>query len=191
MRFTFITILCVYAALSGTAQAFFFDDDTQSEQTASAGASFEPVFSSSGVPSAAVEKAILSAKKSIRISARKFTSKPVAEAIVKALRAGIDIEIVLDSQTNQNIDSAGPFLMKMNFTPHITKGENSIYEGYIVIDEKDIVLGNFAALPDEVEEKKNADSVLVIHNAPELAQKYLTNWQTLWEDSEAMKKPMD
>ncbi len=170
------------------AGAAWWGDDAPPPSTCGAGVTFETAFSTSDKVAPLVIKAIASAKKSIRISVRSFISKPVSEALVQAGRAGRDVKIIVDRKSNQNGYSNVSFLQIMGYNPHAAKIDESLHAAYIVIDDTDIVLGNIASLQDVDEEKKNPVSVLVIHNAPELAKKYLANWQAMWDVSEEMKK---
>jgi phosphatidylserine/phosphatidylglycerophosphate/cardiolipin synthase-like enzyme len=174
------------------AGASFLEEDAAPAPVDAAGATFETAFSPAGTLSPLVVKEIASARKSIRVAARQFTSKPVSEALYKVAHSGgMDVKILLSRKSNQNPYSAAQFLITMGFPPHATGDEDSLYADYIVIDDRDVVLGNIAGFADEDEEKKNVASVLVIHNTPVLAKQYLTQWQTLWNASTEMKKEKD
>ena len=169
------------------ADAALFGDDS-SPCISAAGTTYETAFSNSVSMAPLVIQEIASAKKSIRVSARHFNSKAVSIALVQATRAGKDLKIVLDEKLNNNDYSSAAFLRSMSMPPHVLKNHDNMYLDYMVIDENDIVLGNIAGLNDAEAEKKNPSSVLVIHNAPELAKQYLTNWKAMWDSSEEMKR---
>jgi len=174
-------------ALPVTAAASLFEDSATPCVNAT-GTTYEAAFSPGGEVSPLIVKTIATAQKSIRVAGHDFTSKPVSEALVQAARAGRDLKVVLDKKTNgHNGYSNATFLRTMSYPPHLMK-QGSVYLNYIVIDEKDIIVGNIAGLPDADEEKKNAVGVLIIHNAPELAKRYLANWQKLWDASEEIER---
>jgi phosphatidylserine/phosphatidylglycerophosphate/cardiolipin synthase-like enzyme len=189
MRYPVFFAFCFCVVLPVAAGASFFDDDTANPCIAAGGATLEPEFSTSSSPlSAGIIREIASAKKSIRIAAREFTSKPVSDAIAKAVHAGVDVKIVLNKKSARSIYSAAHFLMVLSYTPHVTKGDDTLFADYIVIDDRDVILGNIAGFIDEEEEKKNFGQVLVIHNAPDVAKRYASHWQALWDASEEMPK---
>lgn len=185
-RFMVGVFLC--AAFPISAGAGFFDDDMSQQNCISQqGAAFETGFSEQGNLTAHVVKAIGSAKKSIRVSARDFVSKPVAEALVKAARSKVDVKVMLDGKTNQGVLSAGQLLLAMDVIPRLTRQGRSLHASYIVIDDRDVVLGDIASFTDETEEKQNTGNVLVVHGVSDLARKYLTQWQSLWGASDELK----
>jgi phosphatidylserine/phosphatidylglycerophosphate/cardiolipin synthase-like enzyme len=57
-----------------------------------------------------------------------------------------------------------------------------MHNKYIVIDGRTIQTGSFNYTANA--EKRNAENVMVIRNNPALAEKYLKNWQALWDESE-------
>lgn len=188
MKSTLLLAAC-FMLLPFMASASFFDDESAPDCVTATGATFEPTFSSATVAvSPAIVKAIASAKKSIRVAAHDFISKPVSEAIVKAARSQIDVKVILDRSTSSNPASAAQFLATMSMPPNVTKTNSALYTDYIVIDEKDVVLGNSLQAADIEEEKKNSYNVLIIRNSPDLAKHYLGQWQMLWKNSEILPK---
>jgi phosphatidylserine/phosphatidylglycerophosphate/cardiolipin synthase-like enzyme len=181
-------LFAVLLTLPVTAGASFFSEDAPPPPMSAAGATFETAFSPAGAVSPAVVKALAGAGKSIRVSAREFTSKPVSEALVKAARAGRDVKVVLSRKNNLSPLSAAQFLLTMSYPPHLTISDDSLYTDYIVIDERDVILGDIAGFTDEEEEKKHAANVIIIRNAPELAKQYLAHWQRLWTASSEMQR---
>jgi phosphatidylserine/phosphatidylglycerophosphate/cardiolipin synthase-like enzyme len=190
MKTPFVAFV-VLTLLPAFAYAGLFEDAPANPTISANGATFEVAFSSPGALSPAIVAELASARKSIRVAARDFTSKPVSDALVTAAHAKVDLKVVLNRKTNGSIYSASQFLFAMNLIPHLTKSEDALHAEYIVIDGRDIVLGNIAGFADEEEEEQNAASVIIIRNAPELAKCYLAHWQALWNASEEMKKPKD
>jgi phosphatidylserine/phosphatidylglycerophosphate/cardiolipin synthase-like enzyme len=187
-----IFFLCgLLAAMPVAAFAGFFGDDAPVPAIAAPGVSFETAFSPAGALSPLVVKELSSAKKSVRVAARDFMSKPVSESLFHLTRAGMDVKVVLNRKTNSTGYSAAQFLFTMSCPPHLTRAADALHADYIVVDERDIILGNIAGFNDEEDEKKNMASVLVIHDAPDLAKQYLAHWQTLWDASDEMKKEKD
>lgn len=179
-------LICLSLLLPLQARASFFDDDTPPPCSAASGATLEPVFSAHGGFSAAIVRAIGQAKKSLRIAALNFNSKTVAEAVIKAQRSGVDVRIVFAKRDAANVYSAADLFRAMSMNPHITNRDDTLFSDYIVIDDRDVVLGNVAVFADEEEEQKKSASALIVHNAPDLAKRYLADWQALWDASRVM-----
>lgn len=169
------------------AQAGFFGDEPPAPLCAN-GATFDAYFSPTDNVAQHVAAAIASAQKTIRVAAYQFTSKPVSEALMRAMRAGKDVKIVLDKKNNKSGYSAAQFLLLMGQPPHLMKSDDDMREAYIIIDDKDVITGNISGTDDADDERKSPVGVLIIHNAPELAKRYQSNWQMLWDASEEMKK---
>lgn len=183
-----LSLCLVLAVLPFSASASFLSEDAPPANISGAGSSFETAFSPPVALSPTVVKAIDSATKSVRVSARAFNSKAVSEALFRAYRNNKDVKVVLSRKSNSGVYSASQFLLTMSMEPHVTRSDDGLYADYIVIDEKDVVEGNIAGFTDEEDEKKNAGEVLIIHDAPELAKRYLAHWQTQWDASDAMKQ---
>lgn len=157
------------------------------EEINASGSRFETAFTPEQAISPLIVKAVKAAQKSVLVAAHRFVSKEVSVALYETARQGRQVKILLDSRNNKDGYSEAGFLIAMSQHPHATKNVDNQYQDYIVIDDKDVIIGNIAAIAEEEDEKKNAASVLVIHNAPELAHHYVGNFQKLWLDSEEMK----
>lgn len=169
-----------------TTNASLFDSDCPTPPINASGASYETAFTPDDALADLVVKNISTAKSTIRVAAHKFVSKTVSIALISAERSGKDVQIILDKGKNDDGYSDAIFFINMSHPPHSLKDKGE-HEDYIVIDNKDLIFGNFSTLPEIDDEKKNAANVLVIHNVPELAKKYTDNWQKLWDNSEVMK----
>lgn len=169
------------------AQASFFDSDCPEPAISAGSASFDTAFTPDAHVSELVIKSINSAKTSIKVAAHRFVSKDISVALLNAARSGKDVQIILDKAKNEDGYSAATFFETMSHPPHSLKDYDNQYQDYILIDDKDLIIGNISSLPTVFDEKKNAASVLVIHNVPDLVKKYSESWQKMWENSEEMK----
>jgi phosphatidylserine/phosphatidylglycerophosphate/cardiolipin synthase-like enzyme len=182
LRFLSLLLLIPYAA-----NASFFDSDCPQPAVSGTGASFETAFTPDAHVSELVIKSIDSAKTSIKVAAHRFVSKDVSVALLNAMRANKDVKIILDKTKNDDGYSDANLFIRMSHSPHVLKHYDNQYQDYILIDDKDIIIGNISSLQTVDAEKKNAASVLVIHNVPDLVKKYSESWQKLWDDSEEME----
>lgn len=139
----------------------------------------EVAFSPKGGATELVALAISEAQKNIRIAAYYFTSKDINQAVLAAHKRGIDIKVVLDrSQAKQSYSSA-TFLANSGIPVRIDNTHPIMHDKYMVIDGKTIQLGSFNYT--DVAENRNAENVMVVRNKPEIAEKYLKDWQKLWD----------
>ena len=137
----------------------------------------EVAFSPNGGATELVVKTINNAKQSIKVAAYSFTSKPIAHALLSAKRRGVDVKVVMDEESNRKY-TAGTYLANQGVEVRIDGHETIHHNKFIVVDGKTVELGSFNY--SDAAEKKNAENVLVVHNNPQLAQKYETNWEVHW-----------
>ena len=61
-----------------------------------------------------------------------------------------------------------------------------LHHKFMIVDHKHVQTGSFNYSATAV--GKNAENVLVIWNAPELAAQYEHEWNRLWKEAEAIEK---
>ena len=146
-------------------------------------ASIEVAFSPAGGSTELVVKAIASAKQSIHVAAYSFTSRPIAKALADARRAGIDVAVVLDhEQIAKGSHSVVSTLVAANIPVRVDIVHTLQHDKYMVIDGKTVETGSFNYTA--AAEQHNAENVLVLWNAPQLATAYAENWKSLWNQAE-------
>ena len=102
-----------------------------------------------------------------------FTSAPIAKALVEARKRGVKIQVILDkSQRTQHYSSAD-FVAHAGIPIYIDAEHPIAHNKIIIIDGHVVVTGSFNFT--KAAEKKNAENLLVIHDAA-LAGKYTANW---------------
>lgn len=113
------------------------------------------------------------AKHDIRVQAYSFTSKSIAEALVKAKRRGVDVQVILDkSQVNYKY-SVYPQLAQASIPIFVDSKPAIAHNKIIMIDGVTTLTGSFNFT--QAEEKRNAENILVLHQ-PEVTTAYLNNW---------------
>ena len=142
----------------------------------------EAAFSPASGGTELVVKVIASARKSIRLSAYSFTSKPIAQALVEAHRRGVDVCVILDKSQRTERYSSATFLKNSGIPTRIDCRHAICHNKYIIVDEKTVETGSFNYT--NAAEKNNAENVLVTWNAPDLARVYLENWTHHWDHAE-------
>lgn len=123
-------------------------------------------------------KAINSARHSVYLAAYSFTSKPIAAALLAAHRRGIDVEVVLDKSNATAKYSGETFLIHAGIPVRIDREHAIMHNKYMVIDGHTVETGSFNFT--KAAAHTNAENVLVLWDAPALAQQYRADWDTHW-----------
>jgi len=129
-----------------------------------------------------VVKVINSAKKSVRLAAYSFTSKPIAEALVAAHKRGIDVQVVVDKSQKTEKYSSATFLANMSIPVRVDSMHAIMHNKFIVVDKQTVENGSFNYT--SAAEERNAENALVNWNNPKLAEIYTANWNEHWNHSE-------
>ncbi|KAB8312639.1 phospholipase D family protein [Erwinia endophytica] len=150
-------------------------------QPATATPSVQAGFSPEGSAMQLVLDTIGSAKKSIRMMGYSFTSPEVVKALVATHQRGVDVKIVLDEKGNRSKASQAAMNVVVNAgIPLRTNRQFAImHDKVIIVDDRTIEAGSFNYTRSAAH--RNSENVLIIRNMPELAQTYLTHWQSRWD----------
>lgn len=147
--------------------------------------SIEVTFSPKAGATEAIVRLIGEAKKSIRVAAYNFSSKDIAQALLEAHKRGIDVKVVLDKSNDTAKYSSATFLANVGIPTRINYRYAIMHNKFMVVDGITVETGSFNYT--KAAEEKNAENVLILWNYPKVAQKYLTRWQKLWEESKEHK----
>ena len=141
-------------------------------------------FSPHGESLELVLSCIKSAEHSILVAAYSFTSKPVALALADARQRGVAVRVVADKKSNNSRYTAVTYLANHS-VPVRLNGRYAIHHHkFMIIDGRHVQTGSFNYSAAAVD--KNAENVLVLRDAPELAAKYASEWQRLWDEAEPL-----
>lgn len=122
--------------------------------------------------------AIRAAQGTIRVAAYGFTSRPVAEALVAAHDRGVDVRVVLDMKANVR-QGAGPYVAAHGVPVRLNGHYAILHDKFMAIDGKTLEVGSFNYTASA--ENRNAENVLVLHDAEKLVADYTRQWQILWD----------
>lgn len=130
-----------------------------------------------------VVKTIGEARKSIRVAAYSFTSKPISVALLDASKHGIDVRVVVDKSQATARYTAATFLANQGVPVRVDYKYAIMHDKFIDVDGETLETGsfNFTAAA----ESKNAENVLVLHE-PAVTQRYGQEWERLWGESEPL-----
>jgi phosphatidylserine/phosphatidylglycerophosphate/cardiolipin synthase-like enzyme len=132
-------------------------------------------FSPYGGCTDAILSEINQAKTEILLQAYSFTSKPIAQALIRAHQRGVKISAVLDKSNQSRKYSAATFLNNMGIPVVIDDKHAIAHNKIMIIDNRVVITGsfNFTAAA----EHKNAENLLIIDDLPDLTRAYRENFR--------------
>lgn len=176
---TIVLFVCIF--LMGVTPAHAFWDNKSDVGKATIEVAFSPNMGATDL----VVKAMGEGKKTIRVAAYSFTSKPIAQALLEAHKRGVDVKVVVDKSQGKAKYTSAHFLANVGIPTRVDFKYSIMHNKFIVIDDVNVELGsfNFTAAA----EHKNAENVLVLRGDLAVAKQYTTEWDRLWAESEEMK----
>jgi phosphatidylserine/phosphatidylglycerophosphate/cardiolipin synthase-like enzyme len=146
----------------------------------------ETLFSPKGGCTAAIVRAIGGAKQTIYVQAYSFTSAPIAAALVEAHRRGVKTQVILDKSQQTEKYSEADFLQRAGIAVFIDSAHSIAHNKVMILDGETVISGSFNFT--KAAEESNAENLLIIHQTPALAQKYLSNWLAHQRHSPAYRR---
>lgn len=147
--------------------------------------SIRVAFSPNGEATDAVVGVIREAKNTIQVAAYSFTSRPIAEALVTASRRGVDVRVVLDKSNETGRYSAATFLTNQGMPVRIHGKHAIMHHKFLIIDEKTVQTGSFNYSRAA---ERQPENVLILRDHPEVASRYLAEWNRLWREGRDFRK---
>jgi phosphatidylserine/phosphatidylglycerophosphate/cardiolipin synthase-like enzyme len=132
-----------------------------------------------------VVQTIESAKKTVRVAAYSFTSKPIALALLADVKRGVDVKVVVDKSQATARYTAATFLANQGILVRVDYRYAIMHNKFVVVDGETVEEGSFNYTSAAA--KKNAENVLVVHGSPKVAARYAAEWDRLWNESEVLK----
>lgn len=170
----FASILILIMMLTGTAGA----TDVALNTTASV------CFSPGGDCTSKIVREIMRSNSEVLVQAYAFTSKPIAEALIKAKKRGVRTEIVLDKSNRNDKYSAADFTAHMGVTTFIDEKHKIAHDKVMIIDNETVITGSFNFT--KAAETSNAENIIIIRSK-ELAGVYKDNWEKHKNHSESYR----
>ncbi|SDR63448.1 PLD-like domain-containing protein [Rhizobiales bacterium GAS113] len=134
-----------------------------------------------------VIKAIDSGARTIEVAAYEFTSKPVADALIRAVQRGVKVHLVADAQENPG--KGGRSRVEYVAAAGVAVRFDDVYpimhDKFIVVDTDTVETGSFNFTYGA--QRKNAENVLVLWHAAAVARLYAQHFDELWAES----RPID
>ncbi|MGA0832502.1 MAG: phospholipase D family protein [Polynucleobacter sp.] len=120
------------------------------------------------------------AKKSIQVMAYSFTYVEIAEALARAAKRGVEVQVIQDGPTAANNFDVIPILLKVGVALRGNKAHRIFHNKVMIIDGDIVVTGSYNFTNSA--EKSNAENMIVLRSAT-LAQQYYKNFISHWERS--------
>lgn len=131
-----------------------------------------------------IVNAIDNAKQSILVQAYSFTSRPIGRALLDAKDRGVTVKVILDkSQYRESGYSSAKFFQNHNVPVWIDNNVVIAHNKVMIIDGRVVITGSFNFT--RAAQQDNAENSLIITN-PELARRYMQNWNNRMQASQAL-----
>jgi type IV secretion system protein VirD4 len=149
------------------------------DQALEEGASFEVGFSPKRNALEVVMSFVMQAEKELLVAAYSFTSKPIALALGEAKARGVDVRLVVDEKQNEEQGGyrAVDYLVSKDIPVVRCANYAAMHHKFMVADGQHVQLGSFNYTASA--NSRNAETAIVLRNAPTLAEVYRTEWLRL------------
>lgn len=134
-----------------------------------------------------VQGTISSARQSIEVSAYMLTSAPIVKALITADKRGVRVRVVADGRGNSSRASKAALnaLALAGVEVRLNRNYAIHHDKFMVIDGKTVQTGSFNYTAAAA--TKNSENVIVIKEAPAVAQQYRGHWQKRFGEAEQYK----
>lgn len=136
----------------------------------------DAIFSPGGGCEKRIVSEIESAEKSVFVQMYMFTSRPIADALVKAKKHGVDVKVILDASQEKMAYGRWPVMQKGGVKVFFDRDHEIANSKIILIDDRTIITGSYNFT--KAAEEKNAENVVVIENDAESFAKFKSNFET-------------
>jgi phosphatidylserine/phosphatidylglycerophosphate/cardiolipin synthase-like enzyme len=156
----FLCLACLYSVLA--------------QQTASHTDIYAVYFSPRGCATDAIVRTINNAKESILVQAYSFTSETIADALIRAHKKGVRVQVLLDkSQQHQKYSCID--VLAAAKVPLLVDAFHAIaHNKVMIIDNEILITGSFNFT--KAAEERNAENLLILQSH-QLADQYIRNWR--------------
>ena len=137
-------------------------------------------FSPRGGCTAAIVRNVDRAKSFVDVAIYSFTSRKIADALIRAYKRGVRVRVVADEGAARGRRCVLPLLEKFGIPVRYKRGSGGglMHNKYAVIDGKVVITGSFNWTRSA--EYRNDENLVVIKNT-DLAKVYERNFEKLWK----------
>jgi phosphatidylserine/phosphatidylglycerophosphate/cardiolipin synthase-like enzyme len=181
MKSTSIANSRIFLVLAAIALLLAASVVTETQELRDSNPTWDVYFSPHAGASLAVGRALDKAKSFVLVQAYSFTSVPIADALVRAHKRGITVQVLLDRSQKTHKYSVTGLLVKAGISTKIDAAHAIAHNKIIIIDGKTVITGSFNFT--KAAEERNAENLLIIRSQ-QLADQYVQNWQLHQRHSE-------
>lgn len=134
----------------------------------------------------AIVDQLLAARDSVLVQAYSFTNPAIASALTGARERGVKVVMLLDKSHRTQKYSAADFTTHGGVETLIDDRHAIAHNKIMIIDGQIVITGSYNFT--KAAEKSNAENLVIIES-PEVAGKYLQNWQKHHRHSQPYRKP--
>ena len=128
-------------------------------------------FSPEGGTADAVIYLLDRAQHSIRVQSFMFTHKKIGNALIKAHRRGVAVELIMDRENSRIKGSVRPALRRAGITVYIAPEGMTMHNKVILIDDSLVITGSFNFTWSA--DRKNVENLLILRGKPRITKAYL------------------
>jgi phosphatidylserine/phosphatidylglycerophosphate/cardiolipin synthase-like enzyme len=127
-----------------------------------------------------IVRTIDAARSQVLVQAFSFTHRDIADALIRAARRGLDVQIIADREQSDSMESAAmQSLVDAGLPVFMDADHSAAHNKVIVLDQgaqqSALVTGSFNFT--FAAQNRNAENVLVFHGNPELIEAFYANWR--------------
>jgi phosphatidylserine/phosphatidylglycerophosphate/cardiolipin synthase-like enzyme len=140
------------------------------------GAELRPCFTPGQDCTAVIVREIDAANVTLLVQAYNFTSPPIIQALGRAKDRGVDVRAILDRSNEQPRYTGATYLANHGIPVLIDDRVAIAHNKVMVIDGQTVITGSFNFT--KAAQARNAENVLIVTDARELAAAYSENWNS-------------
>jgi phosphatidylserine/phosphatidylglycerophosphate/cardiolipin synthase-like enzyme len=143
-------------------------------------------FSPDGGGERIIVDAIDQAQSSVLVQAYGFTDKNILRSLANAKKRGVDVKIILDKSNDTAKYSGATYVVNAGIPVWIDDRVAIAHNKVMIIDNSTVITGSFNFTTSA--QKRNAENVLVLRDAPKLAAVYVKDWDWRLDESRKYSK---
>ncbi|MCB9852899.1 MAG: phospholipase D family protein [Phycisphaerales bacterium] len=144
--------------------------------------SIDVVFSPEGGCADRIIAEIESARSSIHVQVYIFTSDQIADALIKAAKRDIRVDVLLDASQKKKRYSKWKKLKQGGVSVRFDEDHATANNKIMLVDNTTIVTGSYNF--SKAAESRNAENIVIIKNNRSLFTKFRENFESHWEHSD-------
>jgi len=146
-------------------------------------------FSPGGGAQGAIIETFEEARSNIIVAMYLFSNVDLADALIAAQKGGIRVRVVVDGSQDQRAYSRGRYMyengvsIRVDRSHMITAAESQgiMHNKFAVVDDSTIITGSYNWT--QAAEIQNEENLLIIREAPDIARRYMAEFEKLWKQS--------